>query len=109
LGDHPRRDVSVGNHPNKLLVVGYRERADVLLSHQSRGLDHRRRCSDRAGILGHRVANALRHRASSRLHYAILALLLSDRERRRAPPLRKRVFVLRRSVAGGVALPAWFT
>src|SRR5918992_5462296 len=68
LGDHPRGDVSVGDHPDKLLVVGYRERADVLLSHQSRGLDHRRRCADRAGILGHRVANALRHRASSPLH-----------------------------------------
>jgi hypothetical protein len=28
LGDHSRRDVSVGDHPDKLLVVGYRERAD---------------------------------------------------------------------------------
>src|SRR5918998_1868175 len=40
LGDHSRRDVSVSDHPDKLLVIRYRERADVLLSHQSRGLYH---------------------------------------------------------------------
>src|SRR6266487_2263182 len=33
-------------------------------------------CADRPGILGHRVANDLRHRASSPLRVRILALLL---------------------------------
>src|SRR5204862_2005243 len=52
---------------------GHRDRTDVLLSHQSCGLDDRRRGADRAGVCRHRVANALGHLASSPRPCAILS------------------------------------